>query len=212
MIVKSRDVRAGRRASMPKVTEAYREARRSEIADAALRCFAAKGFRGTSMADIITASGLSAGAIYGHYASKEELFFATAQQIMSARSVELDELRADHGPLAPGEIMAALIDGMRRDDITPSLFLQVWAEAAIDPSLREMVHRFLSPLRQMLRGLVAEWAAAHPDLAGDDPAAYAQRAVPVLMGLAPGFMVQRTILADFDEDAYLDTVRRLIPR
>ena len=87
----------------------------------------------------------------------------------------------------------------------------VWAEAAIDPSLREMVFRFLSPVRQMLRGLVAEWAAAHPDVAGDDSEAYAQRAVPVLMGLAPGFMVQRAILADFDEDAYLDTVRRLIP-
>ena len=86
------------------------------------------------MSDIIAASGLSAGAIYGHYASKEELFFAAAQQVLSARSVELDELRADHGPLPPGEIIAALIDGMRREDITPNLFLQVWAEAAIDPA------------------------------------------------------------------------------
>ena len=41
--------------------------------------------------------------------------------------------------------------------------------------------------------------------------AYALRTVPVLMGLAPGFMVQRAILADFDEDAYLETARRLIP-
>ena len=38
------------------------------------------------------------------------------------------------------------------------------------------------------------------------------RAVPVLMGLAPGFMVQRAVLADFDEDAYLATVRTLLPR
>jgi AcrR family transcriptional regulator len=196
---------------MPKVTEAYREARRAEIASAALRCFAAKGFRGTSMSDIITASGLSAGAIYGHYASKEELFFEAAQLLLSARSGELEAVRADHGPLAPGEIMATLIDGMRHEDITPNLFLQVWAEAAIDPSIRDMVFRFLAPVRQMLRGLVAEWAAAHPDVAGDDPEAYALRTVPVLMGLAPGFMVQRAILADFDEDAYLDSVRRLIP-
>jgi AcrR family transcriptional regulator len=197
---------------MPKVTEAYREARRSEIADAALRCFATKGFRGTSMADIIAASGLSAGAIYGHYSSKEELFFAAAHQILSARSLELDELRADHGPLAPGEIIAALIDGMRREALTPNLFLQVWAEAAIDPSLRELVHRFLAPLRQLLISLVGEWAAANPGTAGADADAYARRVVPVLMGLAPGFMVQRAILADFDEDAYLDAVRRLIPR
>ena len=55
---------------MPKVSEEYRTARRSEIARAALRCFARKGFDATSMADIIAESGLSAGAIYGHYKSK----------------------------------------------------------------------------------------------------------------------------------------------
>ena len=196
---------------MPKVTQAHRDARRTQIAEAALRCFAAKGYRGTSMADIIAESGLSAGAIYGHYASKEELFFEAAQLIMSARTGELRDLRADHGPLAPGEVMATVLDGMRHDEISPSLFLQVWAEAGIDPSLREMVLGFLQPVRQLLLGLVTEWAAANPGIAGPDPEAYAQRTVPVLMGLAPGFMVQRTIVADFDEDAYLETVRRLIP-
>lgn len=197
---------------MPKVTEAYREARRSEIVDAALGCFAAKGFRGTSMADIIAASGLSAGAIYGHYAGKDELFAAVVHRVLSARSIELEELRADHGPLAPGEVMAALIDGMRHDALSPSLFLQVWAEAAIDPGLRELVQRTLATIRRMLGGLVIEWASANPDLAGGDAEAYARRAVPVLMGLAPGFMVQRAVLADFDEDAYLASVRTLIPR
>ena len=196
---------------MPKVTQAYRDARRTQIAEAALRCFAAKGYRGTSMADIIAESGLSAGAIYGHYASKEELFFEAAQLIMSARSGELRDLRADHGPLAPGEVMATLLDGMRHEEITPTLFLQVWAEASIDPSLREMVQGFLSPVRELLFGLVTEWAAANPETAGADPDAYARRAVPVLMGLAPGYMVLRTIVADFDEEAYLETVRRLIP-
>ncbi|MGR0221020.1 TetR/AcrR family transcriptional regulator [Agromyces sp. ZXT2-6] len=197
---------------MPKVTEAYREARRSEIVDAALGCFAAKGFRGTSMADIIAASGLSAGAIYGHYAGKDELFAAVVHRVLSARSVELEELRADHGPLAPGEVMASLIDGMRHEALSPSLFLQVWAEAAIDPGLRELVQRTLATIRRMLGGLVVEWATANPELAGDDPEGYARRAVPVLMGLAPGFMVQRAVLAEFDEDAYLATVRTLIPR
>ncbi|MBM7505587.1 TetR/AcrR family transcriptional regulator [Agromyces aurantiacus] len=197
---------------MPKVTEAHRQARRSEIAAAALRCFAAKGFRGTSMSDIIAASGLSAGAIYGHYASKEELFFAAAQQVLSARSEELEGLRADHGPLAPGEVIVALIDGMRGDDLTPDLFLQVWAEAAIDPAVRAMVREYLAPIRGMLHRLVAEWAAVNPGLAGGDPEAYATRTVPVLMGLAPGFMVQRAVLAEFDEEAYLATVRTLVPR
>jgi len=196
---------------MPKVSEAYREARRDEITAAALRRFADKGYRGTSMADIISESGLSAGAIYGHFAGKEELFAAVAERILGARAGELSELRADHGPLAPGEIMATIIAGMRRDAIAPTMFLQVWAEAAIDPGVRALVHSFLEPVRAMLRRLVAEWAAAHPEVAGDDADAYAHRVVPVLMGLAPGFMVQSSVLDDFDEAAYLETVRRLVP-
>ncbi|WP_400995995.1 TetR/AcrR family transcriptional regulator [Agromyces sp. GXQ0307] len=196
---------------MPKVSEEYREARRDEITSAALRRFAAKGYRGTSMSDIIGESGLSAGAIYGHFSGKEELFAAVAERILGARAVELTELRADHGPLAPGEIMATIIDGMRRDAIAPTMFLQVWAEAAIDPSVRTLVHSFLGPVRDLLHGLVAEWGAAHPDVAGDDPVAYARRVVPVLMGLAPGYMVQSSVLDDFDAEAYLATVRRLVP-
>lgn len=196
---------------MPKVSEEYREARRDEITAAALRRFATKGYRGTSMSDIITESGLSAGAIYGHFAGKEQLFAAVAERILGARAVELTELRADHGPLAPGEIMATIIDGMRRDAIAPTMFLQVWSEAAIDPSVRTLVHSFLGPVRDLLRRLVAEWAAAHPERVHEDPAEYARRVVPVLMGLAPGFMVQSTLLDDFDADAYLDTVRRLVP-
>ena len=42
---------------MPKITDAHRESRRDQILDAALACFAERGFQATSMADIIAASG-----------------------------------------------------------------------------------------------------------------------------------------------------------
>jgi AcrR family transcriptional regulator len=40
------------------------------------RLFAAKGFNGTSMNDIVKDSGFSKGAIYGHFESKERLFLS----------------------------------------------------------------------------------------------------------------------------------------
>src|SRR6187431_2552970 len=58
---------------MPKVTEKYREARRDEIALAAIRCLERKGVRETSIADIVAESGLSTGAIYSHFTNKAEL-------------------------------------------------------------------------------------------------------------------------------------------
>jgi hypothetical protein len=35
---------------------------------------------------------------------------------------------------------------------------------------------------------------------------------PVVLGLGPGFMVQRAIIADFDDDAYLRALPDLLPR
>ncbi|MFC5790486.1 TetR/AcrR family transcriptional regulator [Agromyces tardus] len=197
---------------MPKVTEAYRDARRDEIAAAALRCFAAKGFHRTSMADIIAESGLSAGAIYGHFESKEALLSTVAARILSARGNELDALSGDH-PLAPGEVVAALIAGIRSEPFDATgLLLQVWAEAAINPELREVLQGVLMRARATIRPHVLAWAELHPEHSGDDPHGYADRVIPVLMGLLPGFIVQRAVIDDFDADAYVATIPALLPR
>jgi AcrR family transcriptional regulator len=44
--------------------------------DSAELLFSTKGFNGTSMNDIVKESGLSKGAIYGHFESKERLFLS----------------------------------------------------------------------------------------------------------------------------------------
>jgi AcrR family transcriptional regulator len=47
--------------------------RRDDIVEAARRLFAAKGIRATTVRDIAQASGLTEGALYRHFSSKEEL-------------------------------------------------------------------------------------------------------------------------------------------
>lgn len=49
------------------------EKRRREILDAALTCFAARGYGATTMADIRVRAGASTGSIYHHFKSKEHL-------------------------------------------------------------------------------------------------------------------------------------------
>ncbi len=194
---------------MPRVTEAYRTARRDEIIAAALRCFAAKGYQRTSMADIIEESGLSAGAIYGHFAGKQELFAAVAGRVLDARAGELAALRGSGDPPPPGRIIATLLDGMRREPFS-GVLLQLWAEAVIDPVIRQQVQQVLGRLKATLHARLAEWAAVPGHVEGD-PEAWAARAVPVVIGLGPGFIVQRALVDGFDEEAYLRALPELLP-
>ena len=63
---------------MPKISEKRRQSRRQEVLDAALACFSENGFHQTGMADIVARSGMSHGAVYGYFASKDDIIEALA--------------------------------------------------------------------------------------------------------------------------------------
>ncbi len=189
---------------MPKVTEAHRIARRDEILDAAQRVFAHGGYRGSSMADIVKASGLSAGAIYSYFAGKEELFRAVVERTFALRTTVLTA-DAPTEPRSPSEVLAAVIASMQGQPIL-TIAPQVWAEAAVEPEIREAVGSVFIQVGDMLRAELAAWAALHPDRAGDDPDAWAARVAPVIASMIPGYITQRQMAPGFDHDAYLNAL------
>src|ERR1700710_454706 len=69
---------------MPRVSQAHLDARRQQIVDAARARFAGHGFARTSMADIVEESGLSNGAIYRYFTSKDEIVIAVCEQASDA--------------------------------------------------------------------------------------------------------------------------------
>ena len=58
----------------PRTTEDQWQGTHQKIKNVARRLFATKGYNGTSMNDIVKESGISKGAIYNHFESKEHLF------------------------------------------------------------------------------------------------------------------------------------------
>ncbi|ASS66957.1 MULTISPECIES: TetR/AcrR family transcriptional regulator [unclassified Paenibacillus] len=78
----------------PKVTEQYRKEKRASILEAALDCFVEKGFQATSVDDIVRRSGMSKGALYGYFSSKEEMYIDLAHSRMD----EMAEIV--HGPFS----------------------------------------------------------------------------------------------------------------
>ncbi|WP_166999529.1 TetR/AcrR family transcriptional regulator [Paramicrobacterium fandaimingii] len=188
---------------MPKISDERREERRSQIIAAALRRLSNTGYQGTSMADIIAESGLSAGAIYGYFSSKQELILAVATSVVSGRQDEVLAASVDH-VLEPAEIVTVLIDGLR-ENAPVHMLLQVWGEASVDPQLRTLLNEVLESARATITEQLARWALTQPSLA-EDASGWAGRAAPVLLALIPGFVTQLSLVDGFDEKRFLQTL------
>jgi AcrR family transcriptional regulator len=187
---------------MPKVSDEHRAARRDQILDAAQRVLAAKGYRGTSMADIIQESGLSAGALYGYFAGKAELFQAVAERVTVVYGPEVLARESDE-PRSPGEFMRAIVHTMTGQPIL-EMAPQVWAEATVDPEIRGVMGTVLTRLGDVIRAEMTAWADQHPEAVVGDHAAWATAVTPVMIAAITGFILQRILVPGFDEDAYLD--------
>ena len=73
----------------------YPEETVGKILDTAERMFIEKGYDKTSLQDIIQETGLSKGAIYHHFASKEDIFYSVCDRIGQRNAVILAKVRDD---------------------------------------------------------------------------------------------------------------------
>jgi len=188
---------------MPKVTEEYRAARRQEIAHAALRCFVRKGFQGTSMADIIAESGLSAGAIYGHYKSKDELVQLAASEVLETRFGEIDEAQAQSPMPAPGEVLGAFVRGIERTVGDFGLLVQIWAQGVVDPQIRIMAAQVVERISERYREYLKAWLLGERGLPPVEAQRRAELYAPLFLGICQGYIVQSALLPGFDAETYL---------
>ena len=194
---------------MPKVSDAHRDARRGQITEAALRAFAEKGFQRTSMADIISESGLSAGTIYLHFESKQQIAVAAARAVVGHRADDIAG-RLAAGPLPdPDELIAVIMSGLRREIHDSRLLVQMWGEAITDPEIAEIVDEIIDRLRGQFLPYLTRWSTERRGYSPAEAAAWADTMLPVVLGLSQGYIIQSAVLPDFDSDAYLAGVHAL---
>lgn len=192
---------------MPKVSDAYREARRDEIARAAIRRLSTQGFSGTSMADIIDESGLSAGAIYSHFASKAEIAQHAARMVVGTQSDELVALaRRSDPPLGPVEIISFVLDTTKLLGIQRTMLLQVWAEATVDPQIRVILDETVGKLRGAYGEAIEPWLRVR----GRQTDAQSIRALAdTMVALTQGFVVNAALFGRDDPAGYLAGIAEL---
>jgi AcrR family transcriptional regulator len=176
---------------MPKVSQAHLDARRQQIVDAARARFASHGFAGTSMTDLVAESGLSIGAIYRYFSSKDEIVAAICEQSSGAFPTELTA-DAIQGFLEHVRTMA-------RDHDHARLVAQIYAEAAISPALGVVVQQQLSDLRVAVIDLLPH----HKDT---DAARIAEGVVAVSVG----YSQQLAVRGDLDPSPFTTALMSIL--
>ncbi|MHA1935693.1 MAG: TetR/AcrR family transcriptional regulator [Candidatus Thorarchaeota archaeon] len=120
---------------MPKVVPEYKEKAKLRIIEAGARVFTERGYYKTKMDDIADVLGVSKGAIYQYFKSKEQLFFDVIEFILEFRKDEMMSIIESDNPMriATGEFFDMKIS---RSLQTRSFGFDLFFEAARNETLR----------------------------------------------------------------------------
>lgn len=163
------------------------EETRSRILKAAQVCFAQNGFDATGVAEICRAAGLSKGAFYHHFASKQEVFLELLNDWLAGLDEQMMLLRNQSQTVPEGlQSMAGLFQGIFQSaDQQLPIFLEFWSRAARDPEVWQATigpyHRYRDYFASMVEAGIAE-----DSLQPSDP----QTTARIIVSLAVGLLIQ----------------------
>jgi AcrR family transcriptional regulator len=185
---------------VPKISPAKKDARREQILSAAMRLFARQGFRATTVPEICAEAGLSVGALYSYYDSKDAIIAA----LMEGGQRGTEALAADPARSGPaGASLEALLRELERPgrEVINQVDVRFLAEAIGDPRLRD---GYLKSYDGMV-AILAERLGPRPD-GGPTRAALAELAAAVLVGL----QVRKAVAPDADISPALEALLALL--
>jgi AcrR family transcriptional regulator len=194
---------------MPKISELRRESRREQILEAALACFSENGFHQTGMADIVSRSGMSHGAVYVYFPSKDDIIEALAddrhQREALLNAVAQDASDPIAGLLALVRAYAAwLVDPA--GDARRRVGINGWAEALRSPRVQARVIEGIRVPHGIIAGLVKQ--AQRMEVLADDLSADA--IARSLIALFQGFVLQASWGEPIDVDACVLVCDRML--
>lgn len=132
------------------------EVRRTQILDAARKCFIEKGYFPTRMEDIARVAGLSKGGIYFHFEGKRQIFEALVRQeyidsaaYLKKMSEELTDYQEMFGSLA-----RYYLDYFRARPDYPRFFMVMGEMAGRDESVRKMLASLQKEYTQVIAQII----------------------------------------------------------
>lgn len=190
---------------MPKLKPDTQRARREHILDAAELCFARAGFHRCTMQDLCKEAGISPGALYVYFSSKEELIAGIAERDRRKLAGELSELSKSPDLLAAlgqlGEHYAVEEPHHKR-----VLCMEIAAESTRNEAVGAIFRSVDSFVLDSFEALFAR-AEAEGRIA---PAHDARMIAQVLALLGDGMFWRRAIDPSFDGRAVMPVIMELV--
>jgi AcrR family transcriptional regulator len=176
--------------------------RTNQLLAAAATCFARRGFHRTTMDEIAREAGVSAGLIYRHFASKDQLIVAIVEQ---HRAEQLDRIAM----AGAQPTLAAALDALADADLAAGasrtdglLVAEVIAEALRNPEIEQLVRAGDDAVRVALAAILIAAQQRNEIERTRDP----QLTAEFLLALGEGTLL-RVAFASPEERAQLPQLR-----
>jgi len=145
---------------MPRIVSTYREEAKKKVLEAALEVFKEKGYFKSTMDDIASKLGISKGAIYQYFDSKEQLL---ATLYMSGPE-NLRSLISSNSGKSPAEVAKEVFSRMGTK-ANGNLFADFLAEASRNPALQKALRDNLERFNVVVQELIKE---RNPKMSSDE--------------------------------------------
>ena len=165
----------------------------SRLLRAAAEAFAGEGYDAASVAGICQRAGVSKGAFYHHFESKQALFMELLDEWLAGLRVQLSQARTDANSVPDALLGMAAASGRIFDEAADQfvIFMEFLTQALRDPAVWEATvapyRSFADFFRQLVQAGIAEGTIRPVD---------AERAAQVIVSLAVGLLVQSTLDPD----------------
>ena len=136
-------------------TDSSNADRRTQILEAALVCFAKRGFHQTSMNDISGEAGISVGLIYRYFENKEAVISAMADRHKKEITEMLERARQAPSLLESLEILFTAHCCEDAPQVVSAFVVDLYAEASRNPHVADLVRDVLETAMGGVRDLIA---------------------------------------------------------
>jgi len=163
------------------------EETRARILKAAAECFAQRGYDATGVAELCACAGVSKGAFYHHFPTKQAIFLALLNGWLGALDSELDAIRSSAAtvPDALRNMAGTVGFVFQAAGEQLPMFLEFWTQAAHDPEVWKATAapylRYRKLFADLVRAGIAEGSLRAVDV---------EAAASAIVSLAVGIILQ----------------------